>query len=61
MYWTHGGHIRRANMDGSNIETLDIEGYGLALDVVGGKMYWTQWTHASRIRSHIPTCQHGRL
>ena len=22
MYWTHGGHIRRANMDGSNIETL---------------------------------------
>ena len=51
IYWTDGGlggdRIRRANLDGSNIETLitiedSIFGpHGLALDVDGGKMYWT--------------------
>ncbi|MDE2736932.1 MAG: DUF5050 domain-containing protein [Gemmatimonadota bacterium] len=51
IYWTDGGEggdrIRRANLDGSNIETLitiedSIFGpHGLALDVYGGKMYWT--------------------
>ena len=35
-------------MDGSNIETLvDESDYfgqgGIALDVAGGKMYWTNW------------------
>ncbi|MCY3669433.1 MAG: hypothetical protein OXH81_27595 [Gemmatimonadetes bacterium] len=51
MYWTHQtdetegtGKIQRANLDGSNIETL-ISGldkpFGLALDVTGGKVYWT--------------------
>lgn len=53
MYWTdeqrpvaptYATHnIRRANLDGSNIETLimareDI--FDVALDLVGGKMYW---------------------
>ena len=48
MYWT--GHrplsldtIHRANLDGSQIETL-VSGLGLpnglALDMAGGKMYW---------------------
>ena len=36
--------IRRANLDGSNVQIL-VTGlgvpYGIALDVVGGKMYWT--------------------
>ena len=44
MYWTTtvNGEIRRANLDGSNIETLLTglgELSGLALDVSGGKMY----------------------
>ena len=49
IYWTDPGteNIWRANLDGSNIETLiTIEKgpgpYGFALDVGEGKMYWTQ-------------------
>ena len=37
--------IQRANLDGSHIEDLVTQGLegptGIALDVVGGKMYWT--------------------
>ena len=49
MYWTINsdsprGKIQRANLDGSNIEDL-VTGLrysdGIALDVSGGKMYWT--------------------
>jgi sugar lactone lactonase YvrE len=50
MYWTDWpsatGHIQRANLDGSDIETLlsGLSGpWGLALDVPGGKMYWTEF------------------
>jgi sugar lactone lactonase YvrE len=52
MYWTDasggpggGNRIRRANLDGSQIEDLVTTGVesprGIALDIVGGKMYWT--------------------
>ena len=57
MYWTDSGTggpdapqddtIQRANLDGSNVETLlTYENFlrvprGIALDVSGGKMYWT--------------------
>ncbi len=45
MYWTADGIIQRANLDGSQIETLVSEtGSFLSdfvLDVVEGKMYWT--------------------
>ena len=58
MYWTHQtdetegtGKIQRANLDGSDIETL-ISGldkpFGLALDVTGGKVYWTGWDKIQR-------------
>ena len=46
MYWTDSGteKIQRANLDGSNIEDI-VTGVeaprGIALDVAGGKMYWT--------------------
>jgi hypothetical protein len=40
----NGGKIRRANLDGSGLETL-VEGLAspalLALDFAGGLMYWT--------------------
>ena len=46
MYWTSAGRIQRANLDGSNIEDL-VTGLDsprrLALDVVGGKIYWLDW------------------
>ena len=46
MYWTDTGtqEIRRADLDGMNSEQL-LSGLstplGIALDVAGGKMYWT--------------------
>ena len=44
MYWTGSGKIQRANLDGSNIESLATAEnfpFGLALDVARGKIYWT--------------------
>ena len=53
MYWMgFDNGIQRANLDGSNIETLvPIQGsmYSIALDVAGGKMYWDT-------RGSYPTC-----
>ena len=49
MYWTDAGtdRIRRANLDGSDIEDLITDGLsnpqGVALDVTDRKMYWTDW------------------
>src|SRR6266852_6626755 len=58
LYWSdrEGMRVMRANLDGSNIETLvDTSGgdprpgpdptkwcVGIAVDVAGGKIYWTQ-------------------
>jgi DNA-binding beta-propeller fold protein YncE len=57
LYWSdrEGMRIMRANLDGSGIETLIETGHGeadrhdarnwcvgIALDVEGGKLYWTQ-------------------
>jgi DNA-binding beta-propeller fold protein YncE len=57
LYWSdrEGMRVMRCNLDGSNIETLVETGHGdadrrdarnwcvgIALDVGGGKLYWTQ-------------------
>jgi hypothetical protein len=57
LYWAdrEGMRIQRANIDGSNVETLVVTGHGaderwdaknwcvgMAIDVNGGKIYWTQ-------------------
>ena len=53
LYWCdrEGMRVMRANTDGSNIETLVTTGttddqanyaLGIALDLAGGEMYWTQ-------------------
>ena len=49
MYWTDAKTIQRANLDGSQKEILVSGGspYGIALDVAGGKMYWTGWNGQS--------------
>ena len=51
IYWTErqiwyrvGGIIHRANLNGTNLETLATslgEPLGIAVDTVGGKVYWT--------------------
>ena len=46
MYWTdlYPGKIQRANLDGTNVQDI-VTGLGrpvgIALDLAGGKMYWT--------------------
>lgn len=47
LYWTDlagSGRIRRANLDGSNVETLinDVQAVGIAVDSVNQKVYWTE-------------------
>lgn len=43
MYWADEGSIRRANLDGTESETLvpDTFANGIALDLDARKMYWT--------------------
>ena len=49
IYWTDwvADRIRRADLDGTNVEDLVTSGLerpvALALDVGNGKMYWTDW------------------
>ncbi len=63
LYWCdrEGMRVMRANTDGSNIETLVTTGttddqadyaVGIALDLAGGEMYWTQ-------RGSGPTSSNG--
>ena len=56
-YWATSGSIRRANLDGSQIEDLVIPRSsvssglnGLVLDVGSDKMYWTEPGRTDRIR-----------
>lgn len=59
MYWAGGSGIGRANLDGSNVETILEGGFKLrgpesiALDVAAGKMYWTEWGQAGRTRGYM--------
>ena len=56
MYWLDRGthRIQRANLDGSNVESLVTTGLStpreLALDVDAGKMYWTDQTAPDKIQ-----------
>jgi DNA-binding beta-propeller fold protein YncE len=64
MYFTtsgpnlgYPGTVKRANLDGSGQETLvsrDGTGVpGLALDLVGGKLYWTEYEHGNIGRANL--------
>lgn len=58
MYWTHDGGIRRADLNGANPEDILLATeadwpWGLALDVEGDYIYWSdQGSHRLR-RSHL--------
>ena len=69
MYWTNGRKIQRANLNGSYIEPLMITGHSFrhsgprtarpALDVTGGKMYWTGQQRVCRLRRQNSACELG--
>ncbi|HVP13632.1 MAG TPA: hypothetical protein VMV94_20830, partial [Phycisphaerae bacterium] len=76
MYFTEWGSIYRANLDGTNILCLisaptgpiATNPWGIALDVAGGKMYWTDIKlkvlrranlDGSEIEDLAITCEHG--
>jgi hypothetical protein len=52
MYWTEccdNPRIKRANLDGTGVETVLVATAGqLALDVAGGKMYWSHFDPATQ-------------
>ncbi len=55
MYWTDSGTIFSANLDGSDVQDLNIpDGFspmGIALDITAEKVYWTDETgHGNNIR-----------
>ena len=60
IYWIDndltGGVIRRANVDGSSVETVSgslTSPFGLALDVTAGKLYWTDAVDGAIRRSNL--------
>ncbi len=58
IYWTHPDQgIHRSDLDGSNLETLVIPDLRrpnkIALDIAGGKMYWTEGAVADIHRSDL--------
>lgn len=60
MYWvnqTGNGQIRRANLDGTNIETLINSGLtgpiDITLDITGGRMYWAEYAGARIRRANL--------
>jgi subtilisin family serine protease len=66
IYWADScvGKIQRADLDGANVEDLvsGVRAYEIALDVSGGKMYWTHllpsyWHEIQRANLEIPTGQ----
>ena len=60
IYWKVDGTIRRANLDGSEDETLVTRGGnkgGVVLDVGEGKMYWTNVYYGKIQRSNLDGSQ----
>jgi sugar lactone lactonase YvrE len=57
IYWTDffGGHIWRANLDGTGQQALVAGGSpgGIALDVSGGLMYWTDYSEGDIRRANL--------
>lgn len=61
IYWTiaasGASRIQRANLDGSQVADLVTTGLslpgGIALDMAGGKMYWTDWGSDAIYRANL--------
>ena len=63
IFWTDSGtdKIQRANLDMANLEVSNVEDLvtgldrplGIALDVAGGKLYWTNWDTGKIQRANL--------
>ena len=50
--------IQRANLDGTQVETLfSVHTMGLALDLGAGKIYWTEWIDDGIQRANLDGSQ----
>lgn len=56
MYWTDGTAVRKANLDGSDIEDV-VTGltaaYTIALDLTADKLYWAEYSAGKIQRSNL--------
>jgi len=68
VYWAQTnpfpGRIQRANLDGTNVETIftdpnNLNEFGLAIDVTGGKLYWTSLV--TNIQKPTPSVRRANL
>ena len=58
LYWASDTGVQRANLDGSQVETLFSENsMGIALDLGGGKIYWTEWIEERIRRANLDGSQ----
>ena len=58
IYWASDAGVQRANLDGSQVETLFSEhSMGIALDLGGGKIYWTEWIEERIRRANLDGSQ----
>ena len=56
IYWTEADKIKRANLDGSNVEDVITElvcPYGIALDLRNRKMYWITRKYENIYRANL--------
>jgi DNA-binding beta-propeller fold protein YncE len=70
IYWSESdtGLIRRANLDGSNAQTIGSTGYPgdshaqhIAVDFGGGKVYWAEWCEDGPTRPCEPRLMRANL
>jgi hypothetical protein len=53
VYWVDGTYVRRANLDGSSVESLcqmSAQGEGIALDLVNHYIYVSRWIDGKILR-----------
>lgn len=57
MYWTHEHGIQRADLDGSNVETVIALGFatyaGIAIDSTAEKLYWANASNGTLSRAAL--------
>lgn len=55
LYWTEEDRIKRANLDGTGVETLSVSGHprGIAVSAAEGKIYWSNFFPGKVLRANL--------